>query len=176
MKSNIIAVGCDVTVSLSDKVYEHLWSWNESSDKQQHDPVWSLQSRDWRCYVILRLHWPASLWMNYSKYSIYAVCFIFPHYITSRVEQLMSGQLEMIWKLGSGSFPGNTRFFLLFTKFKLIVSLGPTQSPIQWVPWALSLGVKRQGREADHSPPSSAEVKKGGAIPSLPHMSSWHSA
>jgi hypothetical protein len=32
--------------------------------------------------------------------------------------------------------------------------------PIQWVPGALSLGVKRPGREADHSPPSSAEVKE----------------
>jgi hypothetical protein len=39
-------------------------------------------------------------------------------------------------------------------------ALGPTQPPIQWVPGALSLGVKRSGREADHSPPSSAEVKE----------------
>jgi hypothetical protein len=38
-------------------------------------------------------------------------------------------------------------------------SLGPTQPPIQCVPEALSLGVKRPGREADHSPPSSAKVK-----------------
>jgi hypothetical protein len=38
--------------------------------------------------------------------------------------------------------------------------LGPTQPPIQWVWGALSLGVKRPGREADHSPPSSAEVKE----------------
>jgi hypothetical protein len=38
-------------------------------------------------------------------------------------------------------------------------SLGPTQPPIQWVPGALSLGVKRPGREPDHSPLSSAEVK-----------------
>jgi hypothetical protein len=37
-------------------------------------------------------------------------------------------------------------------------------------------GVKRQGREADYPLPFSAEVKKGGAIPPLPHMSSWHSA
>jgi hypothetical protein len=37
-------------------------------------------------------------------------------------------------------------------------------------------GVKRQGRVADHSPPSSAEVKKSEAIHPLPHMSSWHSA
>jgi hypothetical protein len=28
---------------------------------------------------------------------------------------------------------------------------GPTQPPILWVPEALSLGVKRPGREADHS-------------------------
>jgi hypothetical protein len=36
--------------------------------------------------------------------------------------------------------------------------------------------VKRQGREGDHSPLSSAEVKNSGAIPPLPHVSSWHSA
>jgi hypothetical protein len=52
------------------------------------------------------------------------------------------------------------------------LTLGPTHPPIQWVLGALSLGVKQQGREADHSPPSSAEVEKGGAIPPLPHMSS----
>jgi hypothetical protein len=37
--------------------------------------------------------------------------------------------------------------------------LGPTQLPIQWVPGALSLGVKRPGREADHLPPCNIEVK-----------------
>jgi hypothetical protein len=43
------------------------------------------------------------------------------------------------------------------------------QPPIQWVPGALSLEVKRPGREADHSPSTSAEVKKvSGAIPPLP--------
>jgi hypothetical protein len=41
----------------------------------------------------------------------------------------------------------------------LSTALGPTQPPIQWVPGALSLGVKRPGREADHSPPN-AEVKE----------------
>jgi hypothetical protein len=38
--------------------------------------------------------------------------------------------------------------------------LGSNQPPIKWVPGALSLGVKRQGHEADHSPPTGAEVKK----------------
>jgi hypothetical protein len=32
-------------------------------------------------------------------------------------------------------------------------------------------GLKRQGREAGHSPPTSAEVKKCGSIHSLPYMS-----
>jgi hypothetical protein len=38
--------------------------------------------------------------------------------------------------------------------------LGPTQPLIQWVPGTLSLGVKRPGREADNSLPSSARVKE----------------
>jgi hypothetical protein len=38
-------------------------------------------------------------------------------------------------------------------------ALGPTQLPIQWVPGTLSLGVKLSGRETEHSPPYSDEVK-----------------
>jgi hypothetical protein len=37
--------------------------------------------------------------------------------------------------------------------------LGPIQPPIQWVPGALSLGIKQQELEADCSPPFSDEVK-----------------
>jgi len=36
------------------------------------------------------------------------------------------------------------------------LTLGPTQTPKQWVPGALSPGVKRPKREVDHSPPSRA--------------------
>jgi hypothetical protein len=39
-------------------------------------------------------------------------------------------------------------------------ALESTQPPIQWVPGDLSQGVKRPEREADNSPPTSAEVKK----------------
>jgi hypothetical protein len=39
-------------------------------------------------------------------------------------------------------------------------ALGPTHPPIQWVSGALSMGEKWLGHEADHSPPSSAEVKE----------------
>jgi len=38
-------------------------------------------------------------------------------------------------------------------------AVGPTRLPIQCVPGLLSSGVRRLGFEADHSPPSSAEVK-----------------
>jgi hypothetical protein len=66
------------------------------------------------------------------------------------------------------------KIVLLLTAYK--PALGPIQPPIHWVPGALSPGVKRQGREADHSPPFSAEVKNGGAIPPIPHMSSGRRA
>jgi hypothetical protein len=49
-----------------------------------------------------------------------------------------------------------------------VPALEPTQYPIQWVPEALSPGVKRSGREADHSPPSSAEVKNVWSYTSTP--------
>jgi hypothetical protein len=48
------------------------------------------------------------------------------------------------------------------------VALGITQPPTQWVPEALSPGVKRPGREADHSPATSVEVKKTWAYTSTP--------
>jgi len=52
-------------------------------------------------------------------------------------------------------------FELNFTCIVLLMwALGPVRPPIQWVPGALSLAVKWPGREADHSPPSSVEVKE----------------
>jgi hypothetical protein len=42
--------------------------------------------------------------------------------------------------------------------------------------WVISSGVKRQVCETDNSSPTSAEVKNGGGITPLPHMSSWHNA
>jgi hypothetical protein len=47
-------------------------------------------------------------------------------------------------------------------------ALRPTQPPIQWVPRAISLGIKRSGGEIDHSPPSSAEVKNAWSYTSTP--------
>jgi hypothetical protein len=57
------------------------------------------------------------------------------------------------------------------------MALGPTQPPIQWVPGALSLGVKWPGHEPDHSPQSSVKVKKWVELylPS-PNTPSWRGA
>jgi hypothetical protein len=65
-------------------------------------------------------------------------------------------------------FPAVQVFFLFSTASRPV--LGPIRPPIQWVPGNLSLGVKRQGPEAVHSPPSSAEIRNDGAIPPLPHV------
>jgi len=46
--------------------------------------------------------------------------------------------------------------------------LNNTHSLVQLVPGALTSGVKRPEREADHSPPSSAEVKDAWSYTSFP--------
>jgi hypothetical protein len=52
-----------------------------------------------------------------------------------------------------GLSPDRDKNFLLFMSSR--TATGSTQPPIQWVP-----GVKRPGREAEHSPRNSTEVKK----------------
>jgi hypothetical protein len=64
-----------------------------------------------------------------------------------------------VWKLLDTNDSRRGLGIFLFTTASR-TALGPTQPPTQWVPGALSLGVKRPGREADHSPPSNAKVKE----------------
>jgi hypothetical protein len=56
--------------------------------------------------------------------------------------------------------------FLFTTASRM--ALKPTQPPIQWIPGALSLGIKRPGRETGHSPPFSAEVKNAWSYTFIP--------
>jgi hypothetical protein len=69
-----------------------------------------------------------------------------------------------------------SRMFTSLYRSDLLWSPPSLKPPIQWVPWSLCPGVNRQGREANHLPPTSAEVKKSGSMKPLPHMSSWRSA
>jgi hypothetical protein len=71
----------------------------------------------------------------------------------------------MIGVLGFDSWRGLGIF--LFTTVSRM-ALRPTQPPVQWVPGALSLGVKQLRREGDHSPLSSAEVKNAWSYTSAP--------
>jgi hypothetical protein len=64
---------------------------------------------------------------------------------------------------------GRVKNFLFSTSSR--PALGATQPPIQWVPGALSPGVKQPVREADHSPPTSAVVKKMWIYTSTPPYS-----
>jgi hypothetical protein len=54
-------------------------------------------------------------------------------------------------------FPARARYFPFPT--------APTQPRIQWIPGALSPGVKQT--------PTSADVKNGGTMPPFPHSTSW---
>jgi hypothetical protein len=55
------------------------------------------------------------------------------------------------------SSPGRVKNFLFSTSSR--PALWSTHPPIQWVPGALSSWIKPPRREADHSPPASADVK-----------------
>jgi hypothetical protein len=59
---------------------------------------------------------------------------------------------------GRSTSPGRVKNFLFSTSSR--PALRSTKLPIQWVPGAVFPGLKRPGREADHSPPASAKVKK----------------
>jgi hypothetical protein len=70
-------------------------------------------------------------------------------------------------------FPAGAVNFSLRHRVKTGSGTHPASCPV-CVPGALSLGVKRPGREADHSPPSSAEVKEGVELYlHSPNTSSW---
>jgi hypothetical protein len=73
---------------------------------------------------------------------------------------------------GRGSILNRERFFLLHN-----VQISSEAHPASYpgVLGPLSPWVKRPVREAVHSP-SSAEVKNGGAVPTLLNVPSWHIA
>jgi hypothetical protein len=66
----------------------------------------------------------------------------------------------MGWTIGVLGFDSRRGLGIFLFTTAPRTALGPSQPPIQWIPGALSLGVKRPGCEADSSPPPSAEVKE----------------
>jgi hypothetical protein len=71
------------------------------------------------------------------------------------------------WTIDVQGFDSRRLRIFLFTTVSR-TALRPTQPPTLWVPGALSLGVKRPGRQTDHSPSSSAEIKNVWSYTSTP--------
>jgi hypothetical protein len=78
----------------------------------------------------------------------------------------------MGWMAEVRSLAGTREFFLLHN---IEASSGAYPGSSTMGTRAYFPGVRWQGHEADHTP-FSAEVKNGGAITPLPHMSSWSGA
>jgi hypothetical protein len=72
------------------------------------------------------------------------------------------------WTIGVLGFDSRRGLGIFLFTTASRTALGPTQPPIQWVTGALSLGIKRPGREADHSHPPSVEVKNAWSYTSTP--------
>jgi hypothetical protein len=125
-----------------------------SSDVQQNDTTClrSLSTLSWPTWVLKSVS-INTIWLftvsELSKYN----CNIEPGY-----RSRYNGWLRARRPRGRSSSPSTVKNFLFSTSSR--PALASTQPPIQWVPGTLSPGIKRPGREADHSPPASAEVKK----------------
>jgi hypothetical protein len=85
----------------------------------------------------------------------------------------MKGPVVVQWysvglKTGCSGFDSRQWLGIFLFTTASRTALWPTELPIQWVPGALSLGIKRPKHEADHSSPSSAEVRNAGSYTSTP--------
>jgi hypothetical protein len=95
---------------------------------------------------------------------------------SSRVKKALCGNREGLFDraidwIAKVLLPERARNFSLI--YSLQTDSGPTSPPVEWAPGTLSPGVKRQGREADHSHSSSAELENDRAILPLPPTFTW---
>jgi len=79
---------------------------------------------------------------------------------STNVKMIKESILQYNRTIGWSGFESRPRLWTLHFYTLSRPVLGPTQPPMQWIPGSLSSGVKRPRHEADHPPPSSAEVKE----------------
>jgi hypothetical protein len=74
---------------------------------------------------------------------------------------------------GRGKNQGKVKILLFSTESR--TALETTKPPIKWVTGTSFTKVKWPGCEADHSPPSSVEIKNYEAMPPFPNvLIAWH--
>jgi hypothetical protein len=129
----------------------------------------------------VRLGW------NYSRYDLFRLRFYFSHCIHRRRMRTSQNTAFAVhdrcdtlyggYKSDAGVGSGRRRWFLDLYGFRFSTTLWNVyQPPFQLEPGALSLGIKQLGREADHLPPSSAEVKGAKLYLHSPNTPSWRGA
>jgi hypothetical protein len=123
-----------------------------------------------------RMHTPTiKIWIDYTcKQSGGRFPGVLCYHSESRWRSRYSDSLRTRRPRGRNLSPGSVNIFHVSISSR--PALGLAQPPIQWVPEHVSPGIKRQKREGDHSPPTSAEVEKIWISTSTPHMSSWRNA
>jgi hypothetical protein len=119
-----------------------------------HVPNYYTNYKPWKL-LAMATHSPI---YNGNNYKVRINSNIFLSMMTQFLRSRYSDWLRTGRRRDRSSSPGRVKNFLFSTSSR--PALGPTQPPNQWVPGVLSPGVKRPGNEADHSPPTSAEVKK----------------
>jgi hypothetical protein len=97
-----------------------------------------------------------------------------PHYANLKKKYVLFrvGIVTSYGWTAEGSIPGRAKRFF-FISHRPDRFWGPSSFLSDRYQELFSRGVKRLGREADHSSPSSAEIKNDGAIPPLTHTYSW---
>jgi hypothetical protein len=113
------------------------------------EPVFDVLIRYQSLYMESSTNFLNHTHLNIKNYFILALLRWFP----STKYWLRAGRQK-----GRSSSSGRVKNFL--SSMSSRPALWSTQPPLQWVPGALSSGVKRQGREAEHSSSTTAEVKK----------------
>jgi hypothetical protein len=153
---------------------KHRVKWDETLEKMKQlsflfsrlQPLTRANSESHYCGINYRIGFRPDIIQGISMFMGLLDVFMLTLCIRSIPEELQDGNCEELFyfrntrnlrnchtfiRLKIKHPPEQLKYFHIFQYFHF---------PIQWVQGVLSPGVKRPGRETDHSPPASTEVKK----------------
>jgi hypothetical protein len=156
-------MGCTpVAIVAINSVYCVIWEfWRKSKTHNTHllpePPEHGAQRTRPSVPVSLSVHLSASLFILLIHLCVWMyLCTCLFTYVGPHIHLSQYSVWLRTGQPGSrGSIPARGKGFLYPDS-----ALRPTQPSARWLPWVVFPGVKRgRGSDADHSPPSSAEVK-----------------